>query len=440
MRTHPIPTPRLVFMLALGMLPLTLVSRVPEIRWGVGAFDVALILLAAVDFLRAPGPGELALERRVGPRLAIGEREPVHLLVRSRARHELVVELRDEPPPGFLSGDRLLSLRVPPRGRAQGSYWVMASARGEHSFGGLTARVSGPLGLLRRQWRSPRRTAVQVYPNFHSAARMELLVRRSHLLRTGLHSLRRRGEGRTFESLRDYVQGDDSRHVDWKATARRGKPIVREYEVERHQNVLLMLDAGRMMTAAVGNQTKLDCAVNAALLVTHAAVGHGDKVGLLVFAEDVLTYLPPRGGRGQVGRVLERLCPIQPSLIEPDYAAAFQYLATRRLQRALVLVFTDLVDARASARLLRHVAALMPRHLALLVAIGDPALERYAQAPPAAVGAVYRQAVARDLLEERAEALRAITARGGLALDVPPEGVSLAVVNRYLEVKRRGLL
>jgi uncharacterized protein (DUF58 family) len=269
---------------------------------------------------------------------------------------------------------------------------------------------------------------------------MELLGRRSHLLRTGLHLLRRRGQGRTFESLRDYVQGDDTRHIDWKATARRHKPIVREYEVERHQNVLLMLDAGRMMTAAVEGLTKLDCAVNAALLVTHAAVTHGDKLGLLVFAEDVLAYLPPRAGKTQVGRVLEALYRIQPSLVEPDYGAAFRHLATRRLQRALVLVFTDLVDARASARLLRHVAALLPHHLPLLVAIADPALQRYGQETPAEVGAVYRQAVARDLLEERAEALRGITARGGLALDVPPEKLNLAVVNRYLDVKRRGLL
>jgi uncharacterized protein (DUF58 family) len=228
--------------------------------------------------------------------------------------------------------------------------------------------------------------------------------------------------------------------MDWKATARRRKPMVREYEVERHQNVLLMLDAGRMMTATVGALTKLDCAVNAAMLVTHAAVTHGDKVGLLIFAEEVLAYLPPRAGKQQVGRVLEALYRIQPSLIEPDYGAAFRYLATRRLQRALVLVFTDLVDARASARLLRHVAALMPHHLALLTAIADPALERYAREAPAAVGTVYRQAVARDLLEDRAEALRSVTAHGGLALDVPPEGLNLAVVNRYLEVKRRGML
>jgi uncharacterized protein (DUF58 family) len=281
---------------------------------------------------------------------------------------------------------------------------------------------------------------VQVYPNFRLAGRMELLGRRSHLLRTGLHSLRRRGEGRTFESLRDYVRGDDTRHMDWKATARRSKPIVREYEVERHQNVLLMLDAGRMMTAQVGNLTKLDAAVNAALLVTHAAVTHGDKVGLLVFGEDVLAYLPPRAGRTQIGRVLESLYGVQPSLVEPDYGGAFRYLAARRLQRALILVFTDLVDARASARLLRHVSALMPHHLALLVAIADPTLERYAQAVPATIGSVYRQAVARDLLQDRAEALRGITARGGLALDVPPEALNIAVVNRYLEVKRRGIL
>jgi len=440
MQTRLIPTSRLAFMIALGMLPLALVVQVPEVSWGVGLFDSALLLLALVDFRRAPGPGLITIERRTGPRLALGEREAVLILAQSAVPRDLVVQVRDEPPAGFLSEGRLLTLPVPARGRARGTYWVTPPARGDYAFGGVTARVAGPLGLVRRQWRVTHAMAVQVYPDFRQAARMELLARRSHLLRSGFHSLRRRGEGRTFESLRDYVQGDDSRHIDWKATARRRKPIVREYEVERHQNVLLMLDAGRMMTAAVGGLTKLDCAVNASLLVTHAAVSHGDKVGLLVFAEDVLAYLPPRAGKGQVGRALETLYRIQPSLIEPDYAAAFRYLATRRLQRALILIFTDLVDARASSRLLRHVAALMPHHLPLLVTIADPAVQRYAQQGPATVGAVFRQAVARDLLEERAEALMGITARGGLALDVPPEGLNLSVVNRYLEVKRRGLL
>jgi len=439
-KTRLIPTPRLVFVLALGMLPLALAAPVPEVRWGVGAFDAALLLLAVVDFRRTPGARVIALERRAGPRMAIGERQRVGIRAASSAPRALALEVRDEPPLAFSSESRLVTLSVPAHGRVEGAYWVTPPARGDYVFTGLTARALGPLGLVRRQWRVPHPTAVHVYPNYGLAARMELLARRSHLLRTGLHSLRRRGEGRTFDCLRDYVQGDDTRHIDWKATARRRKPIVREYEAERHQNVLLMLDAGRMMTATVGSLTKLDCAVNAALLVAHTAVAHGDNVGLLVFAEEVLAYLPPRTGRRQVRRVLELLYRIQPSLVEPDYGAAFRYLATRRLQRALVLVFTDLVDARASARLLRHVAALMPHHLALLTAIADPALERYARADPATVATVYRQAVARDLLGDRAEALRAVTARGGLALDVPPDGLNLAVVNRYLEVKRRGML
>jgi uncharacterized protein (DUF58 family) len=169
-------------------------------------------------------------------------------------------------------------------------------------------------------------------------------------------------------------------------------------------------------------------------------VTHDDRVGLLVFGAGVQAYLPPRSGRGQLGRVLGVLSRVQAELIEPDYAEAFRYLAARRLQRSLLMVFTDLVDARASAGLLRHVAAVMPRHLPLLIAIADPALARHAGAAPATVDAVYRQAVSRDLLKERAEALRAVTARGGLALDVSPDALSLAAVNGYLDVKRRGLL
>ncbi len=440
MKTRLIPTPRLVFLFALGLMPLALVVQVPAMLWAVEAFDVGLLILVLLDFRLAAGASAVTLERRVGLRLAIGEREPVTLRAQNATASGLVVQVRDEPPLAFAAEGRLVRFLLPPRGRAEGAYWVTPPARGDYTFTGFTVRVAGSLGLVQRQWRVPQATAVQVYPNFRLAARMDLMGRRSHLLRTGLHTLRRRGEGRTFESLRDYVPGDEIRHIDWKATARRGKIIVREYEVERHQNVFLMVDAGRMMTAQVANLTKMDYAVNAALLVAHAAIGQGDKVGLMVFADEVLAYLSPRGGKRQIVQVLEALYGARPSLVEPDYGVAFRYLAARRLQRALVLVFTDLVDARASARLLRHVGALTPHHLPLLVAIADPTLERYARAMPTAVRTVYRQAVARDLLEDRAEALRGITARGGLALDVPPEGLNLAVVNRYLDVKRRGLL
>jgi uncharacterized protein (DUF58 family) len=440
MSTRLIPTPRLLLVLAAGLVPLALAGQVGVILWGVAAYDAAVLLLMALDFRQAPGAATLRFARRAGPQLAVGEREQVAIRVWNDGPQAVRVAVRDEPPPAFRAEGRRTLLPVPGRGMAEAEYCVRAPGRGAYTFPGLTARVAGPLGLAERQWRVALETPVRVYPNFRLAARMELLGRRAHLIRTGLHALRRRGEGRTFESLREYVQGDEFRHIDWKATARRQRPMVREYELERHQNVFLMVDAGRMMTAQVGESTKLDYAVNAALLMAHAAIGQSDKVGLLVFADEVQAYLPPRGGTRQIRQILEALCGVHASLVEPDYGLAFRYLAARRVQRALVPLFTDLVDARASARLLRHVAALVPRHLPLLVAIADPELERYAGVRPAGVSAVYRQAVARDLLAERAEALRGITARGGLALDVPPDRLNLAVVNRYLEVKRRGMI
>ena len=440
MSTRLIPMPRLLLVLAAGLVPLALAGQVRAILWAVAAYDAAVLLLMALDFRQAPGATTLRFERRVGPRLAVGERERVVIRARNDGPRAVRLAVRDEPPAEFRAEGRRVVLSVPGRATAEGDYWVSPPGRGEYTFPGLAARVAGPLGLVERQWRVALETPVRVYPNFRLAARMDLLGRRAHLIRTGLHTLRRRGEGRTFESLREYVQGDEFRHIDWKATARRQKPMVREYELERHQNVFLMVDAGRMMTAEVGETTKLDYAVNAALLMAHAAIGQADKVGLLVFADEVQAYLPPRGGTRQIRQILEVLCGVRASLVEPDYGLAFRYLAARRVQRALVPVFTDLVDARASARLLRHVAALVPRHLPLLVAIADPALEQYAEAWPAGVSAVYRQAVARDLLAERAEALRGITARGGLALDVPPDRLNLAVVNRYLDVKRRGMI
>ena len=256
----------------------------------------------------------------------------------------------------------------------------------------------------------------------------------------GQRRMRFKGHGREFESLREFVPGDEIRHISWSASARRGKLVTREYQVERSQNILVMIDAGRMMTARIEKLTKLDNAINAALSIAYVALYGGDNIGLLTFCRKVITFLPPKHGHEQLNQVMEGLYGVKPQLIEPNYPRAFNFVEANCRKRSLVIILTDLIDRESSNELLTYTQGLIPRHLPLIVAIGDNDLRGLVKQEPRSVSDVYRQSVAEELLQQREEALARIVRLGGLALDVPAGRLSFELVNKYLEVKARGLI
>ena len=203
---------------------------------------------------------------------------------------------------------------------------------------------------------------------------------------------------------------------------------------------MVMLDAGRLMTARIGNLTKLDHAINATLSIAYVAAAGGDNVGLVVFSRRVISFLPPKRGRDQINRVMEALYNVEPQIIEPSYARAFSFVGTNCHRRSLIVILTDLVDRDASAELLAHASQLVPRHLPLIVTISDSDLRAMVRSSPASAAEVYRQSVAEEILRQREEALSRIHQLGGLALDVTAGRLSFELVNKYLDVKERGLL
>jgi uncharacterized protein (DUF58 family) len=383
----------------------------------------------------------------------IGEENEVqlHLTVTSadgQAKRKLrsaAFTIKDEYPPHLeLRGERLLIARTirtrSGEARTQVSYKLYAASRGNYEFGDVLLRWRSPWGLVIKQAQVAAAQNVKVYPNINEAKRYELYAQRNRQLMTGLRRTRLRGQGREFESLRDYVVGDELRHVSWTATARRGKLTTRQYQIERNQSIVVMIDAGRLMTSRIEHLSKLDHAINAALAIGYVATSGGDNVGLLVFNRQVVSYLPPQRGHAQLSAMTEALYNVKAQMIEPSYARAFQYLSQNCKRRSLVVILTDLVDRDASAELLAYTAALLPRHLPLIVTIGDNDLRALVAQEPKVVADVYKQSVAEELLQQREEALARITELGGLALDVPAGQLSFQLVNKYLEVKERGLL
>ena len=450
-------TRRFFFLFALSVLPMlamwTTFAAQPKLKWGVIAYDLLLLAAAFLDYKRTEKPAQLEVARLMPRRFMIGEENEVqlHLTVTNtrgnekRRLRQPTFTIKDEYPPQLeLRGERLLIAKTKRTrsGEVHGEvgYKLYAASRGNYEFGGVMLRWRSPWGLVIKQAQVAAAENVKVYPNINEAKRHELYARRNRQLMSGMRLTRLRGQGREFESMRDYVVGDELRHVSWTATARRGKLTTRQYQIERNQSIVVMIDAGRLMTSRIENLSKLDHAINAALAIGYVATSGGDNVGLLVFNRQVVSYLPPQRGHAQLAAMTEALYNVKAQMIEPSYGRAFQYLAQNCKRRSLVVILTDLVDRDASAELLAYTAALLPRHLPLIVTIGDNDLRALVAEEPKVVADVYKQSVAEELLQQREEALARITQLGGLALDVPAGQLSFQLVNKYLEVKERGLL
>jgi uncharacterized protein (DUF58 family) len=428
-----LPSGRWLALLA-AAAPLFLLS--PGVALGV---DLLLVLLLAADALAIPSADRLQATRRTPARISLGARAEVEIRIDNRTARRVRVRVTDDLPPILerVGGD-VADVWVPARREEGAGYAVRTVRRGDGVFGALHLRVAGPLGLAWRQRTMDRADAVRVVPGVLEVKRYRLLGLRNRLREAGFRSVRQRGEGGAFESLREYVRGDDPRTVDWKASARRGGLIVRQFELERRQNVVIAIDAGRLMTQKVGERERLDYALTAALLLADVARVHDDAVGLLVFSDKVEAFIPP--ARNSVARLAEALGEVHARMVEPNYPAAFTYLSKHVRKRSLLVLFTDLIDPLASAAVVSQLSRAADRHLPLAVAIRNPDLEAAAAQTATDEATVYRRAAAEELLQARAAALAAMQRAGVLVADTRPGDSVPAVVNRYLDVKRRGML
>src|ERR687893_761922 len=408
-------------LLALGFVPLSLAWAWPDLRWYVACYDVTLLLLAFIDArISRTLPAGVEITRELAGRFHIGAETEVRVRVANHTGRDLNLQIKDEHPPE-------LQLSTPPR-------------RGRYEFGQIAVRYLSRLGLVWCAARVGQAQWIKVYPNLRRAREAELKALGARSLVAAHRRAAWRGEGRDFESLRDYVPGDELRHVSWGATARRGKLTTRQYQIERDQTILIALDAGRLMTARIEQETKFDSAIHAALALMSAAQRGGDNAGLVVFGRRVGAYIPPSRGREQMDAVLEALHAVEPELIEPSYTRAFEYIAANCKRRARVVLLTDLVDEEGSRELLTSLKLLRPRHLPLVTTIADRDLRAALRETPDTLRDLFNQSVAEEITAHREAALRLVERQGGLALDVTTATLAPNLLETYIRVKERGLL
>lgn len=405
-------------------------------------FDLIVALLLVVDSRLLVRAGCVIATRRTERVMSIGEQNVVVLELTNGTDRRLVLRVTEPLTHGFAPRTVALGrLVLPPRASVEFAYEVRPLERGLHAIPPTSIRVAGPLGLAWRPLAASAPHEVRVYPNVMAVGRYQNLIRRSRLREMGIATVRQRGQGTEFESLRDYIPGDDPSTIDWKATARRAKLISRNYQAERSQSIMLCLDAGRMMTTEIDGMSRFDHAVNSALLLAHVALSHGDGVGLVVFSEGIERYLPPRKGHTYLSRIVEALYDVQPTLVEPNYRDAVTRAAQGR-RRSLVVMFTDVSGEETASELVPYVNRLLPRHLPLVVFLRDREVEARAEGEVSQGGRTdpWSMAAAANFLEERDHVREYLRSRGTMVLDVLPGGLAPGVVNTYLEIKARSLI
>jgi uncharacterized protein (DUF58 family) len=441
-----IPSRRVYSLLLLGIA----IAIILAIFFGVQVSIIATVLFDTVVLGLAIWDGQRVKANRVQvtryplQRLSIGRDNPVVLSVRS-GNNVSKIRLRDYYPLEFEVSTPTLDALLEANSTQELTYTVHPDSRGEFQWGEIQVRQLGQWGLAWHDWKIPASQTVAVYPDLIGLRSLSI---RLTLQNTGtMRQARRLGMGTEFAELREYGIGDDIRLIDWKATARRSRPLVRVLEPEREQTLIILLDRGRLMTAQVQGLKRFDWGLNATLSLALAGLNRGDKVGIGVFDREVTTWIPPERGQHQLSKLIERLTPIQPVLLEPDYVGAVTKLVNQQTRRALVVLITDLVDITASAELLAALVRLAPRYLPFCVTLRDPQVDRLANTPPivekekqGAVEATYARAVALDLLAQRQVAFAQLKQKGVLVLDAPANQISEQLVDRYLLLKARNQL
>jgi uncharacterized protein (DUF58 family) len=370
--------------------------------------------------------------------LPLGVAHDVVLRLANQGGAALTCDVHDHHPPGVEAKGLPQRVTVPARGWAEIRYSVRPVKRGPIAFGLAELRLASRAGLWQVRRRTGEPTATRVYPNFAALTKFALLATDNRLSQIGVLQRRRRGEGLDFHQLREYREGDAQRQIDWKATARMRKLVSREYQDERDQQVVLLVDCGRRMAAQDGDLAHFDHVLNAALLLAYVSLRQGDAVGFLTMS-GTQRWLAPRKARATVSLILNRVYDLHPTLHTTDYYSAALELMKRLRKRALVVILSNLRDEDDDT-LAPALGLLQSRHLVLFASLREQILSRALASRADSFDRALTHAATADYLQRRSLAFRRLERRGAVCVDVEPAELPIALVNRYIDIKRSGRL
>jgi uncharacterized protein (DUF58 family) len=439
---------------AIGLLAAGLLLALPgffdaRLGYGMLAWDALVAIAVLWDGLRLPAPRMISVERSWSNAPALDSETEIELSVEQQGNVTLECRVVDDLPEALVATPATYTLRAFSGLRATLRYRIEPRERGDARAGAVFIRYASPLGLVERWAEAPLAQTVRVYPTLRQGEDQEIFLARGRQIDLQLRQVRQRGLGRDFESLREYLLGDDLRDVCWTATARRGQLITRLYQTERSQAIWIVLDAGRLMRGRTApnastpqgiGHSKLDHACSTAIALAQLALFSGDRVGLLVYGQSVQQRVLPGRGAAHLRQIVEALAQARAETSEADHLRATAVLNRFQPRRALILWITDLAETAMRPEVVDGALQLLHRHVLLFVAMAQPDVEAIASARPRNIELMFRASAAQELTGRRELLLARLREQGALTLDLDPEKLTSAVLNQYLMVKERSLV
>jgi uncharacterized protein (DUF58 family) len=432
--------PRLLLLTGVGLAWIIPALWNRTLLWAMLLWDGLLLLAFLGDWLRLPRPKQLRVRREWRSALSIGVAADVNFSVANDSSIDLWVRAYDELPTSNWHTNQTITLTVPPGTTRSTNYAYTPGTRGDLHTGRVFLRYRSGFLMAERWAVADMQQVVRVYPNFEHARKHSVYLARSRQIELQMRMMRLRGIGSDFESLREHREGDELRNVCWTATARRGKLVSKTFRVERSQAVWVVLDCGRLMRARTDGYSKLDRAVDAALVLAQLAIYSGDRVGLLAYGRTVKQRVLPGRGAAQMRHIVEQLAVVREEAPEADHVRAAASLLSLQKQRGLIIWISDLAETAMTPEVIEAAGQMLSRHLLLFIAIAQPELKLRARQSPASASAMYEVVAAQEMVYRRELLLGRLRERGALCMEVEPSRISAAVLNQYLTVKERNLV
>jgi uncharacterized protein (DUF58 family) len=399
--------------------------------------NLAIMMAAAVDLLVTPAPRQVRVERDISEVLSVGMSNPAQLILTNQTSMPLILSLHDDAGDMCTVEDLPQTLTIAPWKSETVRYHIRPTRRGASSLLQVSLRFPSLLRFWIRHETRPLPLPVRIYPDIRAVYRYELMASRNRLAEIGVRIMRMPGQGREFERLREYRYGDAIRHIDWKATARQRELVTREFNVERNQSLVLMVDCGRFMRTESGGISYLDQALNSAIMLSYIALGQGDNVSLMAFSNKIERFIRPVRGKPGIQSLLRSTYDIQPSDQAADYNLALEYLATIQRKRALVILITFVSDEIQLQRIAESLRVRSLPYLPLCVLLQDVDLHHMAETVPSTLLESYHTAAAANILHGHARLVTELRESGVMMIGTPPELLSERLISEYLTIKAR---
>lgn len=398
---------------------------------GLTALDVLLLYRSKEAFVA---------HREIPDRLSNGDPNEVTLHLENRYAFPTKVEIIDEVPFQFQLRDLQFDTSLGARSAKTMQYLLRPVTRGVYNFGALNLFIHSPFSLVKRRYQFEQGKDVAVYPSFVQMKKYELLAIHNRLTNVGLKKIRRLGHTTEFEQIKEYVQGDDFRTLNWQATARSGKLMVNQYTDEKAQNVYCIIDKSRVMKMPFEGMTLLDYAINTSLVVSNIAVHKQDKAGLITFSEKIHSGVAADNKPTQMNLILDTLYSQTNTFLEADYERLYIFVKRKVNQRSLMILYTNFESLSAMRRQLPSMRQIAKNHLLLVVFFENTELKSLILSRPKTTEEVYMKAIGENFTFEKRQIVRELEQNGILAILTPPENLTINAVNKYLELKARGMI